>query len=254
MYRDEWRAVDPVHAPVLDPLWFFDVPPLQPYQDRVGPPDLNFVGRCEKRKGPDIFVQLAWWLPRSSYRAANLIGPQNYDRDGTSSDVHLRQMIQNRRLTGVDLVRCMTPAELDQVYATKSVTVVPSVYDTLNLVALESLLSGCPTAIGSGAGVCRYLREQYPALPFEEIDVVNWYESFPRLEVVLRNYEDYRRRLHNAIAEQDLRPRGQRLIDAYQTPPAYDRVLRARVSEWYRRLSRRASKTYTGFERKARCA
>src|SRR5262249_50880080 len=26
MYRDEWRAVDPVPAPLVDPLWFFDVP------------------------------------------------------------------------------------------------------------------------------------------------------------------------------------------------------------------------------------
>ena len=30
MYRDEWRAIDPVAAPVVDPLWFFDVPRQQP--------------------------------------------------------------------------------------------------------------------------------------------------------------------------------------------------------------------------------
>ena len=28
MYRDEWRAINPVPATVLDPLWFFDVPRL----------------------------------------------------------------------------------------------------------------------------------------------------------------------------------------------------------------------------------
>jgi hypothetical protein len=254
MYQEEWRAVDPVPTTVLDPLWFFDVPRLQSPLERVGPPNLNFVGRCEKRKGPDLFIQLAWWLPRSSYRSANLIGPQNYDRDGTSSDSHLRQMIRNRRLDDVNLVRCLTPAELLQVYATKSVTFVPSIYDTLNFVALESLLSGCPTVIGSGAGVCRYLHERFPDLPFEVIDVVDWYGSFPRVEALLRNYRDYRQHLRDAIAAQDLQPRGPRLLDVYRTQPAYDQVLRARTTNWYERLLRSSSRSCEGPEWQVRCA
>jgi len=148
----------------------------------------------------------------------------------------------------------MTPAELAQVYATKSVTVIPSVYDTLNFVALESLLSGCPTAIGSGAGVCGYLRERFPNLPFEVIDVGNWYESLPRLEAILRNYADYRQCLREAIVAQDLQPRGLQLIDVYQTPPAYDRVLRARVTKWYERLVSCVPVTPEGLQRHARCA
>jgi hypothetical protein len=254
MYRDEWRAIDPVAAPVLDPLWFFEVPRLLPYQDRLGPPDLNFVGRCEKRKGPDIFINLAWWLPRSCVRTINLIGPQNYDRDGTSSVVHISRMIRNRRLTGVELVRCMTPAELAQVYSTKSITFVPSVYDTLNFVALESLLSGCPTAIGSGAGVCRYLRERFPDLPFEEIDVANWYESVPRLEKILRDYDSYRRCLHEAIVAQDLRPRGRQLIDVYQSAPAFDQVMRDRLTRWYERLASCLPTALEESRSRARCA
>jgi hypothetical protein len=254
MYRDEWLAIDQVPAHLLDPLWFFEVPRLQAYQCRVGPPDLNFVGRCEKRKGPDIFIHLAWWLPRSYYRTANLIGPQHGFGNGTSTDMYLQAMIRNRRLADVNLVRCMTPAELAQVYATKSVTVIPSVYDTLNFVALESLLAGCPTAVGSGAGVGRYLRERFPGLPFEVIDVNNWYESVPRLAAILRDYGDHRQSLRNAIAEQDFRPRGPKLIDVYETPPAYDRVVRARVSQWYERLMRCAPITQRGSEATARSA
>jgi glycosyltransferase involved in cell wall biosynthesis len=254
MYRDEWRVIDPVPAPVLDPLWFFDVPQLLPYQGRLGPPDLNFVGRSEKRKGPDIFINLAWWLSKSYVRAVNLIGPTNYDRDGTPSDEHILRMIRNRRLTGVELIRCMTPTELAQVYASKSVTFVPSVYDTLNFVALESLLSGCPTAIGSGAGVCRYLRERFPELPFEEIDGANWYESVPRLQAILRDYDDYRRSLIEAVARHDLQPLGQRLIDVYQIPPAYDEVLRERIGNWYERLASFAPIRLDRARRRARCA
>ena len=254
MYRNEWRAIDPVPAMVLDPLWFFDVPRLQQYQDRHGPPDLNFVGRTEKRKGPDIFVHLAWHLPRSTYRSANLIGPQNYDRDGTSSDSYLGQMIRNRHLPDVNLLRCMTPAELSQVYSTKSVTIIPSVYDTLNFVALESLLSGCPTAIGNGAGVCGYLRERFPALPFEEINVDNWYGCVPRLEAILRNYGDYRQRLHRAIAVEDLHPREPRLTDVYQARPAFDPLLRARATDWHERLRRCSGVMYGRAVHRAKCA
>ena len=254
MYREEWRSVDPVPAPIVDPLWFFDVPRLLPYEDRPGPPDLNFVGRSEKRKGPDIFINLAWWLPRSSFRSAKLIGPQNYDPDGTSSDTYLRQMIQNRRLMDVELVRCMTPTELTQVYGTKSITFVPSVYDTLNFVALESLLSGCPTAIGSGAGVCRFLSERFPELPFEVIDVVNWYECIPRLQAILTDYPEYRMHLREAIANQDLQPCGPQLIDIYQTPPAHDRVLCDRVSDWYARLAGAVPTMPDEFQLRARCA
>jgi glycosyltransferase involved in cell wall biosynthesis len=236
MYRDEWKSVDPVPAPIVDPLWFFDVPTVRSYEERPGAPDLNFVGRSEKRKGPDIFVNLAWWL-RPAIRAARLIGPANHDLDGTSSDAYLLSMIRNRALREVELDRCMTSAEMGQVYATKSITVIPSVYDTLNFVALESLLAGCPTAIGSGAGVCRYLREQFPGLPFEEIDVSNWYGAIPQLEAILRDYDGYRRDLREAILRQDLRPRGDRLIDVYQRPAAHDRELRVKVSDWYNRLS-----------------
>jgi hypothetical protein len=83
-YRDEWRSVDPVGAPVVDPLWFFDVPTMQAYEGRPGPTDLNFVGRTEKRKGPDIFINLSWWLD-PTIGAARIIGPHSSDGDGTSS-------------------------------------------------------------------------------------------------------------------------------------------------------------------------
>jgi hypothetical protein len=254
MYRNEWRAVDPVPAPVLDPLWFFDVPRLLPYQDRLGAPDLNFVGRCEKRKGPDIFVNLAWWLPPDCVGSIKLIGPQNYDRDGSSSDGHVAQMLRNRRLSSVEQGRCMTPAELAQVYAGKSNTFVPSVYDTLNFVALESLLAGCPTAIGSGCGVCGYLRKRFPELPFEEIDVANWCDSLPRIEAILRDYDNYRGILRNAILKQDLQPRGLRLPDVYRSPPAYDSVLRVRVSQWYDRLRNSVPRIISELDRDARVA
>ena len=253
-YREEWRAVDPVPAPVLDPLWFFDVPQLAEYQDRLGPPDLNFVGRCERRKGPDIFINLAWWLPQGSVRSFNLIGPQNFDPDGTSSNVHISNLIRNRRLMNVNLERCKTQAELSQVYASKSVTCVPSVYDTLNFVALESLLSGCPTMIGSGAGVTGFLRKRFPDLPFEEIDVTNWYQSVPRIEAVLADYPGYRRRLCESIQQQDLSPRGLHLTDVYQSPKSYDSALRSRITDWYNRLRRWLPAKNELPERRARCA
>ena len=51
----------------------------------------------------------------------------------------------------------MTQAQLGRLFSSRTMTLLPSRFDSLNLVALESVLSGCPTAIGSGAGACRFL-------------------------------------------------------------------------------------------------
>ncbi|MDR3518063.1 MAG: hypothetical protein P4M00_19855 [Azospirillaceae bacterium] len=40
----------------------------------VSPPGLLFAARKERWKGPDLFLELLWWLPRSSYATAVLAG------------------------------------------------------------------------------------------------------------------------------------------------------------------------------------
>ncbi len=240
LYGDEWRALSPLPSHYVDPMWFFSFPERRAYAANAEAPDLNFIGRAEKRKGPHLFLQLAWWLPRASFRHATIIGPEDVHFTGNTSTKQLKAMADLRSFD-LRFHRCMTPTEMGVLFASKSVTVVPSQYDTLNLTALESLFCGCPTMIGSGAGACRYLRERFPELPFEEFDVRDLYANVPRLERILSDYDAYRGRLDSALDRIDLRPQGPGLEEAYATPPATDVAARVQLDQWYEQLHRQGA-------------
>jgi hypothetical protein len=58
----------------------------------------RFIGRIEKRKGPDLAVNLAWWLPSSSFERLELVGPDSQNHKGESAAAILEQMIRVRGL------------------------------------------------------------------------------------------------------------------------------------------------------------
>ncbi len=234
-YRDDWRAVSDLETYCIDPMWFFSFPERKPYVERPGPPDLNFIGRTEKCKGAHLFLQLAWWLPRALYRNAAVVGPDAIFENGDTTSNLLRAMDKMRR-NDVQFHRCMTPSELSALFASKSITVLPSLYDTLNLAALESLFSGCPAMISSGAGVCRYLRARFPELPFETFDLKNQYANVPRLEEMLRQYSRHRTHLEAQLAKIDFQPQGMSLEETYRTPPSFDLAARVQLEQWYEQM------------------
>ena len=231
-YLDEWRAVCDLPSHYLHPLRLLEAPrPTLPNPSRE-PPDVHFIGRTEKRKGPDIFVDLVWWLPRELFRAADIIGPQSFTDQGRGSNSYLQGIVANRQ-ADVAIRPTMTPAEMAELYAGRTLIFLPSRYDTLNLLALESLFAGCPTVVGSGAGVCRFLRETYPAVPFVELDIRNVYGALPEIADVLKNYDAYRGRLVEAV--QTARPEinGQSLRKIYDTPPGTDATVQRQMEQWY---------------------
>ena len=77
-YLDEWKEVDNLKSYYYNPLHFMAVPEIKSGSNSESLPNLNFIGRTEKRKGPDIFVDLAWWIPREKYSNASIIGPHSY--------------------------------------------------------------------------------------------------------------------------------------------------------------------------------
>ena len=58
-YLDEWKEVDNLKSYYYNPLHFMAVPEIKSGSNSESLPNLNFIGRTEKRKGPDIFVDLA---------------------------------------------------------------------------------------------------------------------------------------------------------------------------------------------------
>ena len=81
---------------------------------------------------------------------------------------------------------------MQALYGRRSILVLPVRYDTLNLVALEALFSGCPVAISDKAGVCDYLDEVHPGLPYIKMESNNFYGSVERLRHLIENYDEHR--------------------------------------------------------------
>jgi glycosyltransferase involved in cell wall biosynthesis len=236
-YLDEWRSRFALPSHYLHPLLFLELPRPTACERFAAPPDLNFIGRSEKRKGPDLFAELVWWLPATAYGRARIIGPPSLDHLGTSSEHHLRAFLANRPgKKTIDLCPAATPAELGRLFAGRGVTFVPSRYDTFNLVAVESLFSGCPTAIGSGAGVCRFLDETFPRVPYLKIDVDRPMSCLPELEAALADYDDYRARLVEALAAASPAVAGPSLAEIYASTPVHDAAVRHEAQDWYERL------------------
>ncbi len=235
-YLDEWREISDLPSHYYNPLHFFDLPkPTQCLPSKAAP-SLNFIGRTEKRKGPDIFIDLVWWIPRSGYSEARIIGPHSYNYNNTiSSQSYLEKMLENR-LKDLSIRPPVNKKELVEIFASKSITFVPSRYDTLNLVALESLFSGCPTVIGNGAGVCRFLKEQFPQVPFITIDINDIYSSLPAITQVLDNYEEYRQKLVNGILGANLEVTDPELEDIYNQSSVTDTETTNELDQWYSQL------------------
>jgi len=235
MYKDEWHKICGLPSYYLDPMSFFQTPPRQRYTGEPDRPALAFVGRTEKRKGPHLFVDLLWWLPRDSYSRATIIGPACTSGDAPSSD-YLRRLAEPRELD-VEIVPGVDHDELSKVFASRTIVFAPSVYDTLNLVALESLFSGCPTVVGNGAGVGRYLVDRFPEVPFVSFDVHDVFRNYAKIEELILKYDEHRETLERALDRIDLAPRGMTIEDIYQASPVFDKPARMEVDSWWQCLN-----------------
>jgi len=215
-YLEECSAKIPLKADYLNPLNIFTLPLPALAPRSQTPPDINFIGRTEKQKGPDLFVELLWWLRRSSYGAANLIGPSCCECGGTRSDKYLEDMIK-KWAVNVQLLPELSRDKLQDLFYNRSLTILPSRSDTFNLVALESLFSGCPTAVSEVAGICRLLDESYPEIPYHKINIKDVCSSAPAIEFMLDGYDEYRKRLVDVLMGLKVDKSGPDLEEIYRS-------------------------------------
>ena len=198
-YALEWRTRADLEVHLLDPLAIVGLPgPAPPTLDH-GKPDLYCIGRMEGRKGNDLFVEIVRWLDRGAYDRAFHVGDDDYTPNGISSRDILTDIARVREVP-VGFLASQDRAGLARIFQSRSVVILPVRYDPFNLLALESLLSGCPTAVSSGAGVCDYLDERFPGLPHVRIDLENLYGAVPEIEAVLADYDGHRGRLAKELA------------------------------------------------------
>jgi glycosyltransferase involved in cell wall biosynthesis len=234
-YLEEWQELINIDSYYLDPLQILELSQPKSIIANKKKPNLNYIGRKEKCKGADIFVNLVSFIPRNLYSKATIIGPDSQLKNGQTSEKYLQKML-DLRLSDISLAPAMNKQKIEAIFQTKSITFLPSRADTLNLIALESLFSGCPTVIGNGAGVCRFLKENFPQVPFIELDVNNLYGCLPEIMDLLTNYDAYLQKLRASLVGRETKLNELKLIDIYNKPINCDLKIRDKIANWYQQL------------------
>ena len=197
----EWCARADLEVHLLDPLAIIGNPRPVPWTPHEGKPNIYCIGRMERRKGNDLFVEMTRWLDKDLFGRAFHVGPPEYLRTGKSSREILESIAQAREVN-IGFLPNQGKSGMESIYGRDSVVVLPVRYDSFNLVALEALFSGCPTVVSTAAGVCDYLDERFPSLPYVKLDMKNFYGGVSELRRVLMDYTSYRKRLLERLSSE----------------------------------------------------
>ena len=177
-------------ANLIDPL--LTVGPFEPMPSQTtGAPDIAFIGRRERRKGPDLLLDALWSLDRDSYGRAMIIGGESLGASGVGSASVLEPMTRARSLD-VEFVPPMKREQLDALFKQQVIIFLPSRYDQFNLVALEALRFGAPVFVSEHAGVAGWIREHLPELSSLIFDVTGGREGSRKLRQALEDYAGLR--------------------------------------------------------------
>jgi glycosyltransferase involved in cell wall biosynthesis len=201
----------------LDPMNFVEFQRNQ-WRDKKSKnkPTLLCVGRSEKRKGNDIFVELVRWLDPEKYEKAIHIGPSVRNYEGITSNHFLDALARVRGLE-IACEKSKTRRELLELYQNNAMLILPVRYDSFNLTALEALFSGCPVAISNQAGVCDYLDGKYPDLPYIKIDINNLYSAACDISKILDDFPCYQSKLRMCLQKmEEINPCSMQMEKFYQ--------------------------------------
>ena len=236
-YLEKWQQNITLPNYYLHPFNFLNLTVKNRLKNTYKKPILNFVGRKEKGKGVDIFVNMVSFLPEYLYSSANIIGSNTNVLNGKTGEYYLQEML-NFRLSKIKVLPSINRPELETLFMANSVTILPSRVDSLDLVALESLFSGCPTVIGNKAGVCRFLEDNFPALSWLKLNVDNFYDSLPDIIELLTNYDDYRSDLERSLSDLKFEYplTGLKLVDIYNQSSNFSEKLRVEYQQYYQQL------------------
>lgn len=206
-YARAWQRRIPAPVTLLDPLVITGAPAPRAADRKDGAPDLAFIGRREKWKGPDLFLDAAWGLDPDSYRRLLLIGPEGPNRLGQGSEALLRAAARRRGLEArLEMTGPMGRDAVQALLGGRSLLLLPSRHDTFNLTALEAICRGCPTLVSDRAGVAQWLRANVPGLDWAVVDIDCARGAAAAAAQVLGDYDAYRDRLAQALHQAALVP------------------------------------------------
>lgn len=202
-YVREWGRHSVGGVNRLDPLCITGE--AEPFRPPVSdtPPNLAFVGRREKWKGPDLFLDLAWGIDPAAYDRLLLIGPEGPNRLGQGSTAILDGIARFRRLRP-EIVGSMKAAQIQELFQSRTALLLPSRHDTFNLVALEAVRLGCPALVSRRAGVAEWLKAVLPQIDWLTVDIDCSRSAAAAVADTLHNYDARRDQLIEALLRRPL--------------------------------------------------
>jgi glycosyltransferase involved in cell wall biosynthesis len=223
-YADELQRHARFPINMLDPLAVIRDTQLVKSAPEDRAADLLFIGRRERRKGPDLFADLAWWLPPGAFRRLIYIGGEGVNHQGADSTHILDGMTRRRRLRP-EFLPPVGQSELQKLIREKSLVLVTSRYDQFNLVALEALLDGCPTVISKHTGIAQFIQQRLPGLSWLLVDITCDRTATNPTREILEDYDRKRSDIIEVLQRAPLRPDLDSLQRIYD--PANERDRRA---------------------------
>jgi len=217
-YIEEWEGRTNLRADYLHPFTFFKPEKPKPYKKCSEIPSIVFFGRTEKRKGPDFLSHLIWLLPKNLLTKAFIIGPSVPLENKTTSEDVLNTLIKNRNLN-IEIKESVSQATMQEFFTQSYLTVLPSRYDTFNLVALESLFAGCPVVVGKNTGVVGFIKKEFPTMPIHVLPTDDLSTSIDVLQHAFENYHEDRKTLAKILESFDTRAfPSKSLLEIYEQP------------------------------------
>jgi glycosyltransferase involved in cell wall biosynthesis len=197
-YAQQQQRQAPLPVNLIDPRLVVRDHEARIYQSEDRPPDLVFVGRRERRKGPDLFIDLAWWLPESAVRRTILIGEDGRNHQGRGADEIVTAMAK-RRGVEFEFVPNLSQQQLRNLCQQKTIVLLPSRVDQFNLVALETLLDGCPAIVSRNSGVAQFIERHLPELSWLITDITCDRSAAMVVESIISDYPKKRKEISDAM-------------------------------------------------------
>ena len=196
-YREQYLLSHKREVSLIDPLNFIDFKKLDLPSNKISTlkPSIYCIGRMERLKGNDIFLNIIKFLNKDLYEHFYHLGGEDFSNNGENAKKILNQYAANRGIENLYLQNIPQNELLDFFNESKAFVILPVRFDTFNLVALEAIMNGCPVAISTNAGICDYLDEKYPSVPYIKFKNNDFFHSIKQMEDVLSNYDFYKQTL-----------------------------------------------------------
>ena len=180
------------------------------YKKSSNDPIINYFSSAGREKNHEYFLELLWFLDKRSHGGAKFHGLWS-----DHNTQQIKKLVANRGVP-VEVCGISELSKVKALYAERSLNVCASDLQ-FNLLALQSLISGCPTIIGDNSGVLNFLNKRFPLLSHLVLPTFNTRLVNQKVSDLLQRYDDHRGQLKAALEITSFLPEGPDLIWVYKS-------------------------------------